>query len=268
MTTYSASPVSALVILLNLHLSLGLEIALGKKSSYIEQHKHSESHKRLEERAALLLQRSQPGTDIHARLTKQAAKQQFRTKRGILSIIDIILALGQRGIPFRGNWDNKEKLEIVNWKSTFHKDLKEHIDHAADSAKHTSAKIQDEVITLCEQAICERIISSIPQYWSLMADETQDCSITEQVSIWYVSNAGEVCENFVGFVKLETMDAQSIADALLSTVQGWGLDMSCLVAQGYDGPAPPARYGPASNFTVSVCNNMHNFTTSTIHKAI
>lgn len=128
---------------------------------------------------------------------------------------------------------------FVNWKSTFHKDLKEHIDHAADNAKYTSPKIQNEVITLCEQAIRERLMSSIPQYWSLMADETQDCSTTEQVSICirYVSNAGEVCEDFVGFVKLETMDAQSIADALLCSVQGWGLDMSCLVAQGYDGAA-------------------------------
>ena len=31
------------------------------------------------------------------------------------------------------------------------------------------------------------------------------------------------------------MDAQSIADTLLMTVQNWGLDTSCLVAQGYDG---------------------------------
>lgn len=31
------------------------------------------------------------------------------------------------------------------------------------------------------------------------------------------------------------MDAQSISDALISTLLKWGLDMSCLVAQGYDG---------------------------------
>lgn len=31
------------------------------------------------------------------------------------------------------------------------------------------------------------------------------------------------------------MDAQIMADTLLSTVEGWGLDMSSLVAQGYDG---------------------------------
>ena len=46
---------------------------------------------------------------------------------------------------------------------------------------------------------------------------------------------GEVCEDFFGFVKLEKINAETIANALLSTVEGWGLDMSTLVAQGYDG---------------------------------
>ena len=33
------------------------------------------------------------------------------------------------------------------------------------------------------------------------------------------------------------MDAESIADAIVSTIKQWGLDMSCLVGQGYDGAA-------------------------------
>ena len=59
----------------------------------------------------LFLKTRQPGTDIGSLLSEQVAKQQLRIKRGILSIIDIILVLGQRGIPFRGNWDRKEKSE-------------------------------------------------------------------------------------------------------------------------------------------------------------
>ncbi len=218
--------------------------ALGK-AGYIDKHQHSESHKGADERAALFLQPRQPGTDIHARITKQVAEQQVRTCKGILSIIDIILTLGQRGIAFRGNWDKEEKSEdgnfvfFVNWKSTFHQDLKEHLASATDNARYTSPKIQNEIIRLCEQSIREKILSCIPKYWSLMADETQDCSTLEQLSICvrYVNSVGEICEDFLGFVKLEKMDAESIANALLSTVEGWGLDMSTLVAQGYDGAA-------------------------------
>ncbi len=51
-----------------------------------------------------------------------------------------------------------------------------------------------------------------------MTDETEDCSKMEQVSVL--------------FSKVEIMDAQY---ALISAVQRWGLDLSFLVGQGFDG---------------------------------
>ena len=86
--------------------------ALGRKHSYIEQHKHSESHKVAEEKVAIFLHTRQPGTDITSLLSEQAAQQQSCTKKGILSIIDIILVMGQRGIPFRGK---KERAQDGNF---------------------------------------------------------------------------------------------------------------------------------------------------------
>ncbi len=99
------------------------------------------------------------------------------------------------------------------------------MEHAAGNGKYTSPMIQKEIIQLCEEFIREKILSCIPKYWSLMADETLDCSTTEQLSICvrYVSDTGEICEDFIGFVKLKKMDAQSISDKLLSSVEGWGL---------------------------------------------
>ena len=219
--------------------------ALGRKHSYIEQHKRSDSHKVAEEKVAIFLHTRQPGTDIASLLSEQAAQQQSRTKKGILSIIDIILVMGQRGIPLRGKWDKKERAEdgnfafFVNWKSEYHEDLKIHIENAPDNAKYTSPKVQNEIIQLCETAIRERIKLNISQYWSLIADETQDCSATEQLSICirYVNDSGEVHEDFMGFVKLDRMDAKTISETLLDTVQKWGLDLTSLVAQGYDGAA-------------------------------
>ena len=69
-----------------------------------------------------------------------------------------------------------------------------------------------------------------------MADETEDVSNMEQVSICaqFVHNC-EVHEEFLGFVAVPKMDAQTIADALLSTLQQWGVNLSFLVGQGYDG---------------------------------
>ena len=83
------------------------------------------------------LQNQEPGLDIASIMAKEVGIQQVRTKKGILSIIDVVVALGKRGIAFRGNWDKVTKTEdgnfsfFVDWKSQFDKDLKEHFQHAA-----------------------------------------------------------------------------------------------------------------------------------------
>lgn len=69
-----------------------------------------------------------------------------------------------------------------------------------------------------------------------MADETQDYTTTEQLSLCerYLSSKNG-CEEFIGFVRLEKLDAQTIADTLLQALQEWVCNMCGLVGQGYDG---------------------------------
>jgi hypothetical protein len=93
---------------------------------------NSESHKIASEKASNFIRTHETGVNIRTRLSEQLAEQQHRTKQGDLSIIDIIISLGQRGIPFRGDWDKVKKAEdgnfafFVNWKSKFDTELKEH----------------------------------------------------------------------------------------------------------------------------------------------
>ena len=91
---------------------------------------------------------------------------------------------------------------FVNWKAKFDKDLQYHLEKSADNAKYTSPKIQNMVLNICEEILREQIISRISKYWGLMADETQDCSTSDQVSICvrYVDVNGYFCEDFMGFV--------------------------------------------------------------------
>ena len=72
----------------------------------------------------------------------------------------------------------------------------------------------------------------------------QDCSTTEQLSMCAISQQkkNEVCEEFIGFVKLEKLDAQTIVDTLLHALQECGFNMSRLVGQRYDG-ASSSRNG-------------------------
>ena len=217
--------------------------AVGKKESYLDRHMNSETHRDAEARVSGFLKTRQPGTDIEARLSKQTAEQQARAKKGLLSIIDVVIRLGMRAVALRGNWNKEENEEDVNflffvkWKATFDKALEDHLRHAPKNAKFTSPRIQNEIVSICENIIRYRIISKIPRYWSVMADETTDVSSTEQMSICirFVNENAEVCEEFLGFRKLKKMDAQSVFDVLIPALKNWGLDLSNLVGQGYDG---------------------------------
>ena len=123
-------------------------------------------------------------------MAKEVGIQQVRTKKGILSIIDVILALGKRGIAFRGNWDKITKTEdgdfsfFVKWKSQFDRDLEDHIQHAARNAKYTSPIVQNAIISLCEEAIREKILSNISSYgasWPMKLKTFQVWSRLESV---------------------------------------------------------------------------------------
>ena len=107
--------------------------------------------------------------------------------------------------------------------------------HAQRNAANISSLIQNEIISLCGAAIHEKLVAEIPDYWSLMADETHDSSEVEYLNIcaWHVYNDAEVCGHFLGFLKLEKMHVQSIIDVMISSLQGQDLDFSTLVAQGY-----------------------------------
>ena len=73
----------------------------------------------------------------------------MRTKKGLLTLIDIIINLGERGIDLRGSWNKADQEEdgnfihFVNWKVDYDNDLKEHLKNAKDNAMYTSPKIQN-----------------------------------------------------------------------------------------------------------------------------
>ena len=134
--------------------------ALGSKCSLHEKHSASEVHKLAEEKACLIIpNQQQPGSDIFSMMARETKLEQIRTKKGILSIIDVVIDLGMRGIAFRGNWDKVTKPEdgnfsfFVNWKFQFDGELREHLHRAARNAKYTSPVVQKTIISLCENAI-------------------------------------------------------------------------------------------------------------------
>ena len=108
--------------------------ASGVKENALDRHMHSREHQMAEEKARNWLLNCTPG-------------------KGIISIIDTIMALGQRGVALRGNWNVHEKEEdgnfnfFVNWKAKTDDDLAQHLKYAHGNGRYMSPQIQNEIIS-------------------------------------------------------------------------------------------------------------------------
>ena len=89
--------------------------ALSKKSSLLDKHKGSEAHKLADEKACLFPKNSTTWFRCCFTNGQRSKIQQACTKKGILTIIDVVAAFGKRGIAFRGNWDKITKTEDGNF---------------------------------------------------------------------------------------------------------------------------------------------------------
>lgn len=224
--------------------------ATGAKRGALLTHERSEIHSFSASRASCFRDTfSGRSRDIQSSLSEAYKEQVVKNRSVLLSIIDVIIALGKRNIPFRGHaWDKVTKREdgnfdfFVHWKSEFDSILREHLDHAPGNAKYMSPAIQNELITLVGLEIRDSILENIKaaKWYSIMADESTDSATIEQMSFCtrfldHSSDQPIVREEFISLVQLDSTDAESISAAILRKLNECDLDLGYLRGQGYDG---------------------------------
>ena len=116
---------------------------------------------------------------------------------------------------------------------------------AKKNAKYTSPTIQNELICLSGDVLQSFIIEDIKKCaaYSFLADETADLSGKEQLSIgvrFFDQSKSLIREEFVGFVVLTGMDAESIAASIKAFAVKMDLDPKKCVGLGFDGCATMA----------------------------
>ena len=163
----------------------------------------------------------------------------------MLSIIDMVIVLGQRNISFHGHgWSKELKREdgnfdfFLHWKSRFDPILSEHLKSAKKNALYLSPMIRNELIDLAGVEVKEIILNEVRSagWFSVMADECTDVATQEQMSIcvqFVESKHPQVREEFVGFVQLENTGAASITAAILQFLKDCNLNI--VRGQRYDG---------------------------------
>ena len=118
---------------------------------------------------------------------------------------------------------------------------------------------QNELISCAGEWIQQQILSEIKDatFFSVCADEAADCSNKEQLPLVlrFVDKVNTICEVFVEFVVCDTgTTGQAIAEKILEALKRYGLDISCLRGQCYDGAGNMAgKYKGAAKVVQDTC---------------
>lgn len=82
------------------------------------------------------------------------------------------------------------------------------------------------------------------------------------VCVCFVDDKPEVREEFLGIVRLDSADAESISSSLLTFLSNCNLDLSYIRGQGYDGASVMA--GKVSGVSARIWNSNHMLCMSTV----
>ncbi|CAG2214457.1 unnamed protein product [Mytilus edulis] len=173
--------------------------------------------------------------------------QVNRNRHILLKIMESLLLCGKQNIAIRGHTPERSNfMAILNSKAQGDPILTEHLANGNSRAKYTSPDIQNEIINIIGNQIRTDIVDKCnsSKFFALIADESTDVSTREQVSVClrYIqrdSLSGDISikEDFLDFVMTTSTKGEHLAELLIETLQGAGVNIAKMRAQGYDGAA-------------------------------
>lgn len=180
---------------------------------------------------------------LHSALASQIAENRLKLQ----SIVKTIVFCGRQNIALRGHHEDDLSRNPGNFKAL----LKFRIDSgdqvlqnhfaSATVAKYTSKNIQNEIISVIANWIQKKLLRELQdgsRVFSLIADESRDCSNKEQMPliIRYVDESNKIQEMFLAFLECEQgSSGENVASLIVSNCQSLGLNLQMCRGQGYDG---------------------------------
>ena len=177
-------------------------------------------------------------------------------RQKLASIFKTIAFCGRQNIALRGHRDNATDIErdpsdtenhgnfqaLLNFRvDAGDTVLGEHLATASRNATYTSSVIQNQVTDVLADQVRQKIIGNVQvaKWFSVIADEVTDVSNKEQLSLvlrYVEPDTLLVREDLVGFFECDTgISGRALADKITSCVRAYGLDLSNLRGQAYDG---------------------------------
>ena len=153
----------------------------------ISKHEKTNDHKFAQQRSIDFLRvcdKEQLGIAHH--MTKSQYELIQHNTKVLHAIISLIATCGKQNVSIHGKADDRSNfMAFLRFRAEADPDLQQHLKSCPRNAKYTSHRIENELINLCGNQIRNKIIASIKSagIFTVIADETEDVSCTEQVAI-------------------------------------------------------------------------------------
>ena len=119
--------------------------------------------------------------------------------------------------------------------------LREHLSTGAKHATYTYSTVQNQIIDILSNQIQQATLKKVKeaQWFTVIADKVTDLSNKELLSLnlRYVDHdTGLTWEDLMDFLECDIgITGCNLADKIATTLQGYGLDLTKLRGQAYDG---------------------------------
>ncbi|CAF3478552.1 unnamed protein product [Rotaria socialis] len=174
--------------------------------------------------------RLQSNTSVINLLDKSRTELIKQNRAKLMKICSTILLCARQMIALRGHVENEESrnrgnfIEILQWASSTDSLVNSILNDSNSNSTYLSPTIQNEILNILADQIRRKISG-------------EDITGKEQMSVVlrYVDAENEIHEHFMGFIKLDQLDAKALSDKLFEFLQKCEIPIENCIAQCYDG---------------------------------
>lgn len=216
-----------------------------KTDELISQHENSPKHR---SNVLTMKNRGQMLQRIDQHIIKQIENEQTYWVNVLKRVVAIVKSLASRGLPFRGhsskfgcphNGNFMMALELI---AEFDPFISNHIFKYGNPGKgntsYLSYYIYEQFIILMSKKVEKTIIQDVinSRYYSISVDSTRDITHVDQLSIIlrFVDDNGYTYERFLCFLDNVGHKSEQMAEAVITSLQEYGLDLNLIRGQSYD----------------------------------
>jgi len=181
---------------------------------------------------------------IEGVMCKQSHQVKVEYQIRLTAILDCIRYLLMQGLAFRGHDETSSSsnkgnfLELGDFLVNHNETIREVWKNTSRNIKLTSPQIQKNIVRAAAHETTKTILHDLgDDFFVIMIDEYRDILVKEQmvVALRYVNKKGKVVERFLGIVEVSNTSALCLKSALEALLAKYGLGLSRIRGQGYDG---------------------------------